>query len=251
MAPGKQQKTCHACQAPLNRASFWAVRIRRLLCVVLVFFALAVIGCHRKAAPASAVATEVPVVTDTSAGLLLTWIDERGEFHVEEKVASVPAASRDLVRVVDPSRDPPAQGGVFLADVRAAGADGHYPVRLAERDEFESVAAKRRSEHGAVLKPQQATTASADDAGAVGVAHSTVIIYGASWCGPCHQAQAYLRQRGIPFVYKDIEADPSAAREMHSKLAAGGIRDGSIPIIDVRGKILVGFDSRALARALD
>ncbi|MCL2779756.1 MAG: glutaredoxin family protein [Polyangiaceae bacterium] len=233
------------------------MRTRRLLClvrvgVVLLVLAFAVLGCHRKAAPASDVTTELPVVTDTSSGLLLTWIDERGEFHVEQNVASVPATSRDLVRVVDPSRDPPAQGGVFLADVRAAGADGHYPVRLAERDEFESVAAKRRGEHGAVLKPQQATTAvsSADDAGAIGVAHPTVIIYGASWCGPCHQAQAYLRERGIPFVYKDIEADPSAAREMHSKLAAGGIRDGSIPVIDVSGKIFVGFDPRALARAL-
>ena len=77
-----------------------------------------------------------------------------------------------------------------------------------------------------------------------------MIIYGASWCGPCHQAAAYLKRRGIHFVEKDIEEDGNAAREMRSKLSNAGMRGGSIPVIDVRGKLLVGFDERAVDRAL-
>ncbi|OJY31644.1 MAG: hypothetical protein BGO98_16390 [Myxococcales bacterium 68-20] len=77
-----------------------------------------------------------------------------------------------------------------------------------------------------------------------------MIIYGASWCGPCHQAAAYLKQRGVPFIEKDIEQDGGAAREMQAKLATAGMRGGSIPVLDVRGKVLVGFDERAVDRAL-
>ena len=37
---------------------------------------------------------------------------------------------------------------------------------------------------------------------------------------------------------------------MQAKLASAGIRGGSIPVIDVKGKVLVGFDERAMDRAL-
>jgi len=37
---------------------------------------------------------------------------------------------------------------------------------------------------------------------------------------------------------------------MRAKVTKAGVRGGSIPIIDVRGKILVGFDPRAVDQAL-
>jgi hypothetical protein len=40
----------------------------------------------------------VPVVSDSSEGLLFTWIDEKGEFHIQEKTAEVPVAARDRAR---------------------------------------------------------------------------------------------------------------------------------------------------------
>ena len=33
----------------------------------------------------------------------------------------------------------------------------------------------------------------------------TVIIYGADWCKPCHQAEDYLRSKGVRVVKKDVE----------------------------------------------
>lgn len=78
-----------------------------------------------------------------------------------------------------------------------------------------------------------------------------VIIYGASWCGPCHQAADYLKARGVAYVMKDIEETPAANAEMKGKLAGAGRPGGSIPVIDVAGTILVGFSPRALDEALE
>jgi glutaredoxin len=84
----------------------------------------------------------------------------------------------------------------------------------------------------------------------VGAVRPAVIVYGASWCGACHQAMAYMKKKGIAFVEKDIEKDTGAEREMRSKLARAGINTGSIPILDVHGKIIVGFSEEALDKAL-
>ncbi len=77
-----------------------------------------------------------------------------------------------------------------------------------------------------------------------------MIIYGASWCGPCHQAADYLKSRGVAYVLKDVEETPGAAAEMHEKLARAGHHGGSIPVIDVRGQILIGFSASSIDRAL-
>lgn len=218
---------------------------RRWLLVLLVVLA----GCKGKAPPPAA-AAPLPVVTDQSTDLLFTWIDDKGEFHVEQKVASVPPSARDVVRVADPVKDPPQLDDVFVADLRNVGPDGHYAVRTMSRPEFEKLAVERRKANGAVLAERGAASAAPAESGAPGAERPTVIIYGASWCGPCHQTMAYLKKRGVTFIEKDIEEDSGAAREMQAKLATAGKRGGSIPVIDIRGKILVGFDQRAVDEAL-
>jgi len=79
---------------------------------------------------------------------------------------------------------------------------------------------------------------------------SDVIIYGASWCGACKQAARFLSQKGVPFVEKDIEKEPGARSEMLSKAKAQGVSTNGIPVIDVHGKLLPGFDPRAVERLL-
>ncbi|MBL8741916.1 MAG: glutaredoxin family protein, partial [Myxococcales bacterium] len=77
-----------------------------------------------------------------------------------------------------------------------------------------------------------------------------VTIYGAEWCGPCHEARAYLKKKGVKTVYKDIDQDSAARSEMKQKLDKVGARKGSIPVIDVGGQIIVGYSSGAIDRAL-
>jgi glutaredoxin len=95
-----------------------------------------------------------------------------------------------------------------------------------------------------------AAAATADSTGSKPSTLASVIIYGAEWCGACHEAAKYLRQKGIPFVEKDVEKDPGAAREMQDKLAKNGLHAGSIPVIDVRGKVMVGFNASEIDGAL-
>lgn len=79
-----------------------------------------------------------------------------------------------------------------------------------------------------------------------GGSRGEVILYGASWCGACRKAIAYLEQRGVDFEMKDVEDDPDAEAEYLRK--SNGRR--GIPLIDVGGQILQGFSPRALDAAL-
>lgn len=185
-------------------------------------------------------ASAPPTVTEQSGDLLFTWIDPNGGGHVEQKASDVPPHARENVRVADPARDPPPDQ-VWVVDMRNAGAGGVYLVRTIKRAEWEAYALARRD--GGVLVARSATSVAPP-------AQPQVIIYGASWCGPCHHAAAHLKQKGVSFIEKDIEQDSGAAREMQAKLAKAGKRGGSIPVLDVRGRILVGFDVSQLDAAL-
>jgi glutaredoxin len=216
-----------------------------------------------KRSPASGVAasdeTAAIVVRPESEGLLLTWIDDKGDFHVETRVADVPMTGRDAVRVVDPNKDEIAHGDhIAVADLRATGPAGSYPVRTMSRVDFEALAVGRREKTGPTLAsaaPPEPSSSAAPSAGTdVGAvkpgAGTTVVVYGAEWCGACHDAARYMRRKGIPYVEKDVEKDPAAAREMQAKLAKNGLRGGSIPVIDVRGKVMVGFNPADIDAAL-
>lgn len=77
-----------------------------------------------------------------------------------------------------------------------------------------------------------------------------VVVYGTSWCGYCKKARAWLTQKGIPFEDKDVEKDESAARELVTKAQAQGVRPTGVPVIDVRGTLVLGFDQAKLESML-
>ena len=72
-----------------------------------------------------------------------------------------------------------------------------------------------------------------------------VIVYSAVWCGFCHAAKDYLDKLGIPYVEKDIEKEPVAAQEAVTKSGQRGI-----PVIDIDGDIILGFDRPKIDDAL-
>lgn len=77
------------------------------------------------------------------------------------------------------------------------------------------------------------------------------IIYGAAWCGACRQAAAYFQQKSIPYIEKDIEEDVDARRELQEKLQAVGLEPDGIPVIDLRGHILEGFNPDEIDEILE
>lgn len=208
-------------------------------------------GCDRKAEPHDSPApTEAPTteaalppleLRDDTPGALLTWVDETGEFRVAQRVDDIPAASRETVRVVVQGKPAGTPELVYVANLTQRAPNGTYPVRTMPRSEWDSIGADRRKARMQELVPPVAAPAPGG---------SQVVIYGADWCKPCHQAEAYLRERNVPVVLKDIDEDAAARAEMKAKLSAANLRDASIPVIDVGGTLLVGFSPRALDAAL-
>jgi len=238
--------------------------LMRWLCLMVALLALPAVWSCKGHGSGAAVDTDVApfVVKADSDGLLLTWIDDKGDFHVETKVADVPMMGKDAVRVVDPNKDEGThEDRIFVVDLRQAREDGTFPVRAMTRADFEAIAVARREKTGPTLAsaappspsapaPQASAGAAATDTPQRPAAIGSVIIYGAEWCGACHEAAKYLKRKGIPFIEKDVEKDPGAAREMQDKLAKNGLHSGSIPVIDVRGKVMVGFNASEIDGAL-
>ena len=66
---------------------------------------------------------------------------------------------------------------------------------------------------------------------------SKIIIYGAEWCAFCHEAMRYLDHLGVKYTYKNVELDMNDARAAVEKSGQTGI-----PVIDMDGTIIIGFD---------
>jgi glutaredoxin len=236
--------------------------VRALSLVLALCCAAAGSGACKRSSAAAVADPDEPsiVVKRDSEGLLLTWIDDKGDFHVEPRVPDVPLMGQDCVRVVDPSKDEGARGDrVVVVDLRQATPAGTYPVRTMSRADFEAMAVARREKAGPTLAagsppppPAQGVPPPADPAPPASpqAVRGQVVIYGAEWCGACHDAARYLRRKGVAYVEKDIEKDPTAAREMQAKLARSGLRAGSIPVIDVRGRVMIGFNAAEIDAAL-
>lgn len=77
-----------------------------------------------------------------------------------------------------------------------------------------------------------------------------VVLYGTSWCGYCKKARAWFKKKGIPFQDKDVEADTEAAKELASKAARAGASVRGVPVIDVKGTLVMGFDEKRLEQLL-
>jgi len=72
-----------------------------------------------------------------------------------------------------------------------------------------------------------------------------VTVYSATWCGFCHAAKEYFDKLGVKYTDKDVEKDQNNARESIDKSGQMGI-----PVIDIDGTIIVGFDRPKIDAAL-
>jgi glutaredoxin len=177
-----------------------------------------------------------------STDLTLFWFDQWGNAHAVSRVDEVPTPSRERVRV-DPLRpELRAAGWVYVADVRSPRADGRYGVRAVPAEAF-------AAELDPALAARTQQAAARGDGGPAN-AEPEVVLYGAAWCGACQQAKQWMRQQGIPFVEHDIEREPQAAQELTARAREQGVPTGSIPIISVRGRLMVGFDPGVITRGL-
>lgn len=73
----------------------------------------------------------------------------------------------------------------------------------------------------------------------------TVVVYFTSTCPYSKQVRDYLAERNIEFTEHDVVSDVKAREEMVHKSGQHGV-----PVIDVNGEIVIGFNRGKLDKLL-
>ena len=143
---------------------------------------------------------------------------------------------------LDGRRAPAGLSYVANLDTPLEGGN-RYALSLVASDMFEELALGRGL-GSEVTMPEGLTPPKATPPA------ESVIVYKTTWCCVCKKVMAFLDREGVPYVARDIEKDVGAAAELKAKSDAAGVRTGSVPVIDVRGELMVGFDRARLQTML-
>jgi glutaredoxin len=77
---------------------------------------------------------------------------------------------------------------------------------------------------------------------------AAVTVYSTTWCAFCATEKQWLDKLGVKYVSKNIEEDEEANKELLEKL--GGNFTG-VPVTDIGGEMILGFNRPALQNALE
>ena len=177
----------------------------RLVIVLLVIHGM-VVSCtgkseeqQEKAVDVFSVEKEVPpTITASSENLAFRYLSrETGALEVATRVDEVPEEVREAVIVMALNPETlPHPRALFVANLKEAGADGTYPVKVLDRFDYD-----------ASQQPSKAAGAKADS-------RPSVVMFSAEWCGVCKKAAQWMKAQNIPFVERDVEKDPKALGDL-------------------------------------
>jgi glutaredoxin 3 len=71
-------------------------------------------------------------------------------------------------------------------------------------------------------------------------------IYSTPTCPWCKKTKAYLEEKGFQYQNIDVSNDEAMQKEMIDKSGQMGV-----PVIDIDGKIIVGFDKEQIDKTLN
>jgi len=72
-----------------------------------------------------------------------------------------------------------------------------------------------------------------------------VKLYTTSICPFCHRAKDFLKENKVKFEEINLENNPKAVKEMIDKSGQTGV-----PVLDISGSIIIGFDAEKIKKAL-
>ena len=73
----------------------------------------------------------------------------------------------------------------------------------------------------------------------------TITVYSTPTCPFCKQLKEFLAEHKVQFTNIDVSADQEKAQEMIEKSGQMGV-----PVMDVDGQILIGFDKKKVSELL-
>ena len=79
-----------------------------------------------------------------------------------------------------------------------------------------------------------------------GMKVAKVKIYSTPTCPWCIRAKTFLKNKRVDFEDIDVSRNREASRELVEKSGQMGV-----PVLDIDGKIIVGFDQEAIVAALN
>ena len=201
-------------------------------------------------AAAAATATPIAVRADAS-GLLFRYYDaEARQMKTVRRLDDVPPTARARVIVHEEATLLDYQAGqpLTVADLRAPNVDGTFPTELVAPESF-----------GAALPATARTLPTATATGGAPAAASDsarggeVILFSTDWCPHCRSAREFLSRRGVRFTERDVEKDPKARpllAELGQKAGVDPALLTSVPVLWVKGRLLLGFDEKQVAALL-
>ena len=74
---------------------------------------------------------------------------------------------------------------------------------------------------------------------------ASTIVYSTQACPWCRVAKEFLKENNVEFENKDVAEDDAARAELLQKTGQMGV-----PVLDIDGTIIVGFDKEAIKQAL-
>jgi Glutaredoxin len=161
-----------------------------------------------------------------------------------DRAAPPPAAAPSFRWVTEPMNDE----AVRAVDPAAAAREAERAQALdRQQAEFEAWAHREANrdieeQEARRARTEVAPAAVADkQASADALRRVPITLYGAPWCGACNATKGAQ----IPFTERDVDTDAFAAAEARRLNPRG-----SIPVIDVAGRILVGFRPATLIAAI-
>lgn len=77
----------------------------------------------------------------------------------------------------------------------------------------------------------------------------SVKIYTTPTCTYCKMAKEFFKEKNVEYEEFDLTADAEKREEMRKKMQEMG-QGLAVPIIDVGGNLMLGFDRKSLSEAL-
>jgi glutaredoxin len=212
--------------------------MRRL---VLICLALLLAACPKndpqETADGGTQDFEKITITEEADHFLFTYLLADGTFQTVEKMSEVPEEARDQVIVIDTKLSPAKRRSskiIYVADLTQKREDGTYSCRPVSRFKFERDLLREPGKASNVLPPEcKDMPASPKD---------RVILYSTAWCGVCKATAQFLKKEGIPYEEKDVEKTEGAQQELACKALKAGKRINGVPVLDIGGTLLLGFD---------
>lgn len=176
-------------------------------------------------------------ITEDADHFLFTYLMADGSLETVEKIADVPDEARDQVIVIDTKLSPQKRRSskiIYVADLTQKREDGTYSCRPVSRFKFERDLLREPGNLSKVLPPECQDLADSP--------RDRVILYSAAWCGVCKATAEFLKKEDIPYEEKDVEKTAGAQRELACKALKHGRKISGVPVLDIGGTLLLGFD---------